>query len=124
MIWFLLFLLIVLGVGLIVSIYYLLRFAKIILILEDDLSEAIETLTKSEQTLNQILSMRLFFDSPEVKMVVMDAMQDIKLCKIAVEGVIRRFVQRSKQKYVKVVEVEPVMTQIVEPNEMVEDERW
>jgi hypothetical protein len=46
--------------------------------------------------------MRLFFDSPDVKPILVEAMNDIKLCKLATQKLIQKFTQRSRQKYVSV----------------------
>ena len=56
------------------SLFYLIRFARIIMIIEDDFSDAIEALEDTEKTLEKILAMRLFFDSKEVQIVVKEAM--------------------------------------------------
>lgn len=103
-------LLILLGV----SIYYLIRFARIIMIIEDDFSDAIEALEDTEKTLDKILGMRLFFDSKEVQIVVQEAMSEVKKSKISVNRVALKFVDRSKQKYTVVVEEEPDIREIQE----------
>lgn len=92
---------------LISSIFYLIRFARIIMIIEDDFSDAIEALEDTEKALEKILGMRLFFDSKEVQMVVQEAMSEVKNNKMAVNRVALKFVDRSKQKYNVVVEEEP-----------------
>jgi len=109
MIWFLvisallnLMLLVVLGI----AATYLWRFSNIILLLEDDFSEAIESLESVEASLEKILKMQLFFDSKEVKMVVQESMAELKAGKIAVTRLVQKFVDRSKQKYVVIQEEE------------------
>lgn len=99
---------------LITSIFYLIRFARIIMIIEDDFSDAIEALEDTERTLEKILGMRLFFDSKEVQMVVQEAMAEVKNNKIAVNRVALKFVDRSKQKYNMVVEEEPNIRELQE----------
>ena len=99
---------------LITSIFYLIRFARIIMIIEDDFSDAIEALEDTERTLEKILGMRLFFDSKEVQMVVQEAMAEVKNNKIAVNRVALKFVDRSKQKYNVVVEEEPDIRELQE----------
>ena len=47
----------------------------------------------------------MFFDSPEVQRVTMNALEGIKASKVAVAGLVRKFTQRSQQKYIEVVEV-------------------
>jgi hypothetical protein len=103
-------LLILLGV----SIYYIIRFARIIMIIEDDFSDAIEALEDTEKTLEKILGMRLFFDSKEVQLVVQEAMSEVKKSKMSVNRVALKFVERSKQKYTVVVEEEPDIREIQE----------
>lgn len=99
---------------LISSIFYLIRFARIIMIIEDDFSDAIEALEDTEKALEKILGMRLFFDSKEVQMVVQEAMSEVKNNKMAVNRVALKFVDRSKQKYNVVVEEEPDIRELQE----------
>ena len=72
---------------LISSIFYLIRFARIIMIIEDDFSDAIEAL---------------------------EDMSEVKNNKIAVNRVALKFVDRSKQKYNVVVEEEPDIRELQE----------
>jgi hypothetical protein len=102
MIWVLITLCILLTIATIVSIYYALRFARIIFVVEDDLSESIESLNQCVKTFEKILGMKLFFDSPEVRPILMEAMAEIKISKLAVQGIIAKFTEKSKQKYVQV----------------------
>lgn len=96
------------------SLFYLIRFARIIMIIEDDFSDAVEALEDTEKTLEKILGMRLFFDSKEVQMVVQEAMSEVKKSKMSVNRVALKFVERSKQKYTVVVEEEPDIREIQE----------
>jgi hypothetical protein len=80
----------------------LIKFAKIIMIFEDDLSDAIQALISSHNTMENLLKMPLFFDSKEVKEATQEALRDVKLAKMAITGLIRKFTERSKQKYVTV----------------------
>jgi len=104
----------VLLISLAVSIFYLIRFARIIMIIEDDFSDAIEALEDTEKTLEKILGMRLFFDSKEVQLVVQEAMSEVKKSKMSVNRVALKFVERSKQKYTVVVEEEPDIRELQE----------
>lgn len=90
--------------GLVAAAYYIWKFSQIIMILEDDFADAIDSLESVEASLEKILSMQLFFDSKEVKMVVQESMAELKAGRIAVNRLIQTFVQRSKQKYVVVQE--------------------
>lgn len=85
----------------IVATFYALKFAKIIIVLEDDIAETVEVHEQAVETFNRILSMQLFFDSPEVKVIVSEALDDIKMAKIALQKVIKNFTARSKQNYIR-----------------------
>lgn len=85
----------------IVGTFFSIKLAKIILLLEDDITEAIEVHEQATETLTKILTMQLFFDSQEVKMIVAEAMEDIKMAKISLQKVIKNFTARSKQNYIK-----------------------
>jgi aminoglycoside phosphotransferase family enzyme len=76
------------------------HWARIVMIVEDDLSDAIQTLNDTEETMNKLLSMQLFIDSPEVKMMVEASLSEVKMAKFEVNKVTQKFVQKSKQKYV------------------------
>jgi hypothetical protein len=97
--------LLILVVWSVVASIYLYRFARIILILENDLSEATEVLQDAEKTLINVLELPMFFDSPEVQRATVDALEGIKTAKLSVAGLVTKFTQRSKQKYVEFVEV-------------------
>jgi hypothetical protein len=84
--------------------FYLWKFARIILILENDFSEVTETLQAVEDGLTACLELPMFFDSPEVQRVTVSALEDIKVAKVAVAGMVRKFTQRSKQKYIEYTE--------------------
>ena len=88
--------------------FYLVRFAKIIMVLEDDFSDAVESLNDVEATLEKILGMRLFFDSKEVQLVVQEALAEVKTSRLSVNRLIQRFLERSKQKYTVLIEEESI----------------
>jgi len=88
--------------------FYLFRFAKIIMVLEDDFSDAIESLNDVEATLEKILGMRLFFDSKEVQLVVQEALAEVKTSRLSVNRLIQRFLERSKQKYTVLMEEDSI----------------
>jgi capsular polysaccharide biosynthesis protein len=80
------------------------QWANAIFIMEDDLENASETLSSAETTLNKILTMQLFFDSPEVKEVVSASLNEIKMCKFEVNKLALTFTERSKQRFTYVVD--------------------
>lgn len=95
-----------LGIALGFSVYYLWKFARVILILQDDFSETTEALQDAEQAISDCLATPMFFDSPQVQQATMNALEGVKAAKVAVGKMVAKFTQRSKQKYVEVVEKE------------------
>lgn len=84
------------------------RFAKIIFIIEDDLSDAIESLEDCSKTFEEILNIKMFSDSPDPKIrsVLAKAMADIKTGKINIMRVVKNFTARSKQSYIRTEVIE------------------
>ena len=52
--------------------YYLLKFARIIMRIEDDIEESLDLLDERYKSISKILEIPLFYDSPEIKRVVED----------------------------------------------------
>lgn len=82
-----------------ISGYFLLKFSKIIMVFEDDASEAIDTLNNVEDTIKNVLNMQIFFDSPDVRKEVEKILEDVKICRLSIGEIISRFTARSKQQY-------------------------
>lgn len=101
---FLILLCIALCVLLGVALFYLWRFANIILLLENDFSEALGVFREAEENLEDCLSQPMFFDSPQVQAATMEALLGIRASKVAVGKMIHKFTLRSKQKFVDIVE--------------------
>lgn len=98
---FLLIFCLILLIALSITLFYAIRWAKIIFVLEDDLSEAIEIHDRTIKVLQNILEMPMFFDSPEVKSVVNDSLENVKACQLATYKLVQNFTQRSKQRYIR-----------------------
>lgn len=82
-----------------VSVFYLIRFARHILAIEDVLSEGIESLDMANESLLALLNMQMFFESPEVKKATMTALQDVALSQTSILKVVRNFTNIKNQKY-------------------------
>lgn len=95
-------LIILLLVAVAVEAYYLIRFARIIFLIEDNLENALETLNAIDESLKGLLEMKLFFDSKEVKYVVDQALSSVRLSKVAIVSLINDFTRLSKEKYITV----------------------
>jgi len=85
-------------------IYHAFRWAKIIFILEDDLADAIEIHERTLETLEAIVKTPMFFDNPQTKAAVDEAMENVKMCQTATHKLIQNFTQRSKQRYIRLVD--------------------
>lgn len=85
-------------------LYHAFRWAKIIFILEDDLAEAIEIHERTLKTLEAIIKTPMFFDNPQTKAAVDEAMENVKMCQTATHKLIQNFTQRSKQRYIRLVD--------------------
>lgn len=84
--------------------FFVRKFALIIMIAEDDYENAIDVLIQAEERLEGILSMQLFFETPEVRSAVDGAIEEVKLSRIEIVKAAERFVARSNQKYILVQE--------------------
>lgn len=84
-------------------LYHAIRWAKVIFLLEDDLSEAVEVHERTVAVFEGLLKMEVFFDSPAVKAQFDAALEDVKVCQTATQKLIQSFTQRSKQRYVRIV---------------------
>jgi len=88
-----------------VALYFLWNFARIILILQDDFSETTEILQDAETAIDECLALPMFFDSPAVQQATINALEGVKTAKLAVGKMVIKFTQRSKQKYIEIVDV-------------------
>lgn len=87
-----------------VVVFYAVRWAKIIFVLEDDLAEAIEIHERTVSVLEAIIKTPLFFDSPEIKIAVNEALENVKVCQTATQKLVKNFTQRSKQRYIRLAD--------------------
>ena len=94
----------ILGSLLGVVIFYAVRWAKIIFMLEDDLAEAIDIHERTVSVLEAIIKTPLFFDSPEIKIAVNEAIENVKICQTATQKLVQNFTQRSKQRYIRLID--------------------
>ena len=66
-----------------VCAYFMIKFAVIILKIEEVLEESMDTLEARERSISDILEIPLFFDSPQIKQVH----DDIKDCRDAISKI-------------------------------------
>lgn len=114
MVWFLGVLCVVLTVLLGVAVFYALRWARIIFLIEDDLAEAIAVHQRSEKTLEGILKVEMFFDNLHIKKAVDEALADVRMCMTATHKLVFALTQRSQQKYIRIEEIDAQQTVVDE----------
>ena len=97
--WILIGVIVLLATALGFSIRYLIKFSRIIMVFEDDISDTINALNDVEDTISNVLKMQIFYDSPDVRKEVDKILEEVKVCRLSVSGLIERFTARSKQQY-------------------------
>lgn len=83
-----------------VAMFYLVRFVKIIMVIEDDIDNSIEILNRADKSIDGLLDLQMFFDDKELMSKIQNVKTDIKISKMAISKLISTFVQRSKNKYI------------------------
>tara|TARA_Y100000034_G_C6835425_1_gene377469 strand:- start:841 stop:1152 length:312 start_codon:yes stop_codon:yes gene_type:complete len=86
-------------IALIFSLFYLFKFARIILNIEDGLEECLDTLDERYNSISKILEIPIFFDSLEVRKVI----DDINKSRYAVLKVAN--ILSFKQSYKNLIEI-------------------
>jgi hypothetical protein len=84
--------------------YQLYKFAKIIMVFEDDLQDAIDATEQTGAALEGLLKKPMFFDSPEVKKEVEESLEAVRYMQLQIQGLANRLTERSKQKYMRIEE--------------------
>lgn len=82
--------------------YYIWKFATIIMVFEDDLEESLESMNSIDKSMKGLLEMQMFFDSPEIKNAVKGVLEEVTLTRAVLNLTIKKFTDRSKQKYITV----------------------
>lgn len=89
------------------SLFFLWRFSNIIMVLENDLGQATQALEEVAESMQQIIEMKLYFDTPEVQQLVSHVMDSVRMAQFSVNKMIGNFTDRSKQKFIMTIEEEP-----------------
>lgn len=97
-------------IGLYLSVKYMLKFAKIIMMLEDDLSDAAETHKQASEIMNRFSELQVYTDSPEIARKLQQCREELQLSAMATEKLANTLTARSKQKYIRFEEEQPDQT--------------
>ena len=100
MFWFSWILVVVLTLLLTLMCLKYLQLAKVMMVVEDELSLAIDAFENVEDSLEGFLQLKLFFDNQELQATVKEAKDDVTAAKVSVSRLISRFVEFSKEKFV------------------------
>lgn len=119
-----LYLIIVVLVGLVVFLgKNLYKFAKIIMVFEDNMSSVIDSVAEAEKSLDTILELKLFFDSPEIQQIITQTKETIGYSKIKINAAAARFLELSNNKYVSYVEEDAEVENELSEENLSEEDR-
>jgi hypothetical protein len=79
---------------------FLYRWANIVFLIEDTLSEALAVHERTISTFQEILSLQVVFDSPHVKKAYEEILADVKVCKVATLKIVEAFTRLNKKQYI------------------------
>jgi hypothetical protein len=95
------------------STFYMIKFLRLVMVLEDLLSEAfgdydetIDALLAVEEGLVKVINMPIFFDNPELRKVIDQAKSDTTLSRLIVRRLAEKLVRKSKNKDIIIETVE------------------
>ena len=84
----------------IVAAYYLYRFAMIILVFEDDITDVLSSLDEVDGALKNMDQLKMYFDDLELRSLAKGVMDSVKMSRYNVNKMSKRFTDRSKRKYI------------------------
>lgn len=84
------------------AIFYLIRFARIILLVEDEISDAIAVHERTVQTLDALLASPMYSDSPAINQSIRNALDDVTICRAATHRIVDSFTRFSDKQYERI----------------------
>jgi hypothetical protein len=84
--------------------WYLYKFSKIIMVFEDDIGNALDTMVRVDDglaNLSEMMGKQVFF-SDEVQQIFDVVSEEAKMCRFFIMSMAQRFTERSKRRYVTV----------------------
>jgi hypothetical protein len=84
----------------IVAVFYLYKFATIIMVFEDDITDVLSSLDDVNNSIKGVEQLKMFFDDLELKAIVSEVMESVKMSRHSVNEMSKRFTARSKRKYI------------------------
>lgn len=90
------FLLILLGI----SCFYMLRFAKMVLSIENNLSNTLKAFDELDKFFISFNNKKLYFEAPELSNIIMELRKQAFVCKLEVQKTIDTFTAFSEKKYI------------------------
>jgi len=90
-----------LGTALFFAVKYMLKFASIIMMLEDDLSDAADTHKRTSDVLERFAELQIYTDSPEIAKKLQQCREELQLSALATDKLVNTLTARSKHKYIR-----------------------
>ena len=111
------------------STFYMIKFLRLVMVLEDLLSEAvddydetIDALLVVEEGLVSVINMPIFFDNPDLRKIIDQAKNDTTVSRLVVRKLAEKLVRKSKDKDIMISEAIQATTsneeQTLDPEEM------
>jgi len=88
------------------AVFYLYKFATIIMVFEDDITEVLSSLDEVDAAIKNVNQLKMFFDDLELKGIVAEVMEAVKMSRFSVNKMSKRFTDRSKRKYILLEDIQ------------------
>lgn len=98
-------------IALVVGGFFLYKFVKVIMIIEDDLTDVAVSLTDVEDAMKAVEELKMFYEDDSIRHLVTDILDRVKIARFYVNLMAKKFTDRSKNRYVV---VEPTEDEIIE----------
>lgn len=79
----------------------MLKFASIIMMFEDDLSDAAETHRRTAEALRKFSELQIYTDSPEIAKKLQECREDLQMGSLEIDKLATTLTARSKQTYIR-----------------------
>jgi hypothetical protein len=84
------------------SVFFLIKFAKIIFVFEEEIADMMEVHARSVNTLDALLKTPMFAESPTISKVIKEALDDVVICRAATQRIVESLERLQKQEYLRI----------------------
>lgn len=82
------------------SVFFMIRFARYVMTIEDLLPEAIEVHERTIAAFDGVLQIKAYFDDPSLIRLFQEIVEDAKVCRLATARLIERFTSIKKYRFI------------------------